>query len=179
MPDPDTRTQLLEAASQLLRREGALALTLERVAREAKLSKGGLLYHFPNKEALLRGVLHYHLEQFEQALEDQMQQHQITFAQAYVRLGSYDGSQGLALGFVAVIILHPPLLVELQQTWNAWNARASQTGERIALLATDGLWWASLLGLELPDSPEQHKILERLEGLALEGSGTIMNVEEL
>ncbi len=41
----------------VLARGGASAVTLESVAAEAGLSKGGLLYHFPTKEALYAGLL--------------------------------------------------------------------------------------------------------------------------
>lgn len=34
-------------------RDGIAALSLNAVAREAGVSKGGLLHHFPNKQALI------------------------------------------------------------------------------------------------------------------------------
>jgi len=40
-------------------------LTLDAVAREAGLSKGGLLYHFPSKNALIAGMTATLLEDFE------------------------------------------------------------------------------------------------------------------
>ena len=42
----DTRKRLLDAAAAVVRRDGAGALTLDAVAAEAGVSKGGLLYHF-------------------------------------------------------------------------------------------------------------------------------------
>ncbi|ESR26247.1 TetR/AcrR family transcriptional regulator [Lutibaculum baratangense] len=47
----------MEAAERVVAREGAAHLTLDAVAREAGLSKGGLLYNFPNKDALLRAMV--------------------------------------------------------------------------------------------------------------------------
>ena len=41
---------------------GATHLTLDAVAKSAGVSKGGLLYHFPTKEALLEGMLARHFE---------------------------------------------------------------------------------------------------------------------
>lgn len=52
-----TRERILEAMRTVLARGGASAVTLESVAAEAGLSKGGLLYHFKNKEALYAGLL--------------------------------------------------------------------------------------------------------------------------
>ena len=46
---------ILDAAQRVAGREGAGNLTLDKVACECGLSKGGLLYNFPNKEALLAG----------------------------------------------------------------------------------------------------------------------------
>lgn len=53
----DTRSSLLEAAQQIVLAEGAERLTLDAVAVRAGVSKGGVLYHFPSKDALLAGLL--------------------------------------------------------------------------------------------------------------------------
>ncbi len=56
-PPPEARTRILDAAEAIVRRAGVAALTLEATAREAGVSKGGLLYHYGSKEALLTGLL--------------------------------------------------------------------------------------------------------------------------
>jgi len=48
---------ILEAAADLVREKGALHLTLDSVAARAHISKGGLLYHFKTKEALLQSMV--------------------------------------------------------------------------------------------------------------------------
>lgn len=54
---PDARTRILDAAETLVHDKGVSGLTLEAAARLAGVSKGGLLYHFASKEALLDGAL--------------------------------------------------------------------------------------------------------------------------
>lgn len=54
---PDARTRILDAADALVRGSGVARLTLEAAARAAGVSKGGLLYHFASKEALLAGMM--------------------------------------------------------------------------------------------------------------------------
>jgi AcrR family transcriptional regulator len=54
---PDVRTRVLDAAEAIIRARGVHALTIEGAAREAKVSKGGLLYHFASKEALLAALM--------------------------------------------------------------------------------------------------------------------------
>ena len=65
-----TKTLIFEACSRILRREGLSSLTLDAVAVEAELSKGGLLYHFPNKVALIEGLFEYHNNIFEARLQE-------------------------------------------------------------------------------------------------------------
>lgn len=64
----DTRELIFQAASKILIDEGLSSLTLEQVAKEAGLSKGGLLYHFPNKVALIDAIFEYHNALFEARL---------------------------------------------------------------------------------------------------------------
>ena len=49
-----SREKILDAAAELVAEIGAGRLTLEAVAEKAGLSKGGLLYNFPTKDALLQ-----------------------------------------------------------------------------------------------------------------------------
>ncbi len=48
-----TRQSILQAAETVLLREGLDALTLDAIAAELGLTKQGLYYHYPSKEALL------------------------------------------------------------------------------------------------------------------------------
>jgi AcrR family transcriptional regulator len=54
---PDARTRILDAVERIVLARGVAGLTLEAAAREAGISKGGLLYHFASKEALLTGLI--------------------------------------------------------------------------------------------------------------------------
>ena len=56
-PRPSSREVILDAAETVVIESGARHMTLDAVAARAGVSKGGLLYHFPTKEALLRGML--------------------------------------------------------------------------------------------------------------------------
>jgi AcrR family transcriptional regulator len=54
---PIARDAVLDAFEAVLIEEGERAATLDAVARRAGVSKGGLLYHFPNKEAMIGSLL--------------------------------------------------------------------------------------------------------------------------
>src|SRR5436190_23026109 len=53
----NVRDRLLNAAEQVAIHDGVGSLTLEAVAREAGVSKGGLLYHFPSKSDLIIAIV--------------------------------------------------------------------------------------------------------------------------
>ncbi|MCP2331906.1 TetR/AcrR family transcriptional regulator [Actinoalloteichus caeruleus] len=57
LPMSAARDRILDALESLLIDKGVLAATLDAVASEAGVSKGGLLYHFGSKEALFTGML--------------------------------------------------------------------------------------------------------------------------
>ena len=52
-----TRDRILDAFEALLVGQGSRAATLDAVAEEAGVSKGGLLYHFPSRDDLVEGML--------------------------------------------------------------------------------------------------------------------------
>ncbi|MET9489168.1 TetR/AcrR family transcriptional regulator [Nocardia sp. NPDC006630] len=52
-----TRNRILDALESLLLDKGMSQVTLESVAAAAGVSKGGLLYHFKSKDALLAGLV--------------------------------------------------------------------------------------------------------------------------
>ncbi|MEV0697035.1 TetR/AcrR family transcriptional regulator [Saccharopolyspora sp. NPDC050389] len=56
MAATSTRDRILDALQRILIRQGTAAVTLESVAAEAGVSKGGLLYHFRSKHAMFQGL---------------------------------------------------------------------------------------------------------------------------
>ena len=51
-----TKDEICDAAIQITVRDGLLTMTLDAVAKEAGISKGGVMYPFPSKDDLVRGV---------------------------------------------------------------------------------------------------------------------------
>ncbi|QWT25092.1 TetR/AcrR family transcriptional regulator [Subtercola sp. PAMC28395] len=54
---PSARDRVLDAFETILINQGERAATLDAVAAEAGVSKGGLLYHFGSKDALVDGLI--------------------------------------------------------------------------------------------------------------------------
>ena len=65
-----TRAKILAAAAELVKEKGAAHISIEAIARRAGLSKGGLLYHFPKKDALLQALVELHMAEVDAMLAD-------------------------------------------------------------------------------------------------------------
>lgn len=169
-----TRESLLQAAGDVVLRLGADALTLDAVAKEAGVSKGGLLYHFPNKDALLMGMVAHLIAQFEQLLESQLVRESNldvpgAWLRAFIRAEDAFDCQNAALqsGLLAAVSKNSALLEPLHAASARWHQKARKCGvdplkAEIILLAADGLSWNQLLGLTCISEEERSQVIAEL-----------------
>lgn len=64
-----TYQRILTAADQIAIETGAATVSLDAVAARAGVSKGGLLYHFPNRSRLLQALVESYLHRVEAQLD--------------------------------------------------------------------------------------------------------------
>ena len=156
----ETRRRLLAAAERIVLRDGGASLTIEAVAKEAGVSKGGLLYHFPSKQALLSGMVeHMAIDRFERELEHRMDglpDAAGDWVRAYVEatFTPEDEERNLAMqsGLLAAVANDPSLLAPLRERYETFQHRAENDDidpaiATVVRLAADGLWFLELLGL--------------------------------
>lgn len=173
------RTLILDAAVQVVQREGITAVTFDSVAAQAELTKGGLLYHFRSREALLEAV-HEHLAQ---RWEAQLEQAAGTTAD---RAGTQKKSAAYAAVCASATRAELLLMVEAasdpvlsaygQDVQNRWvpspeSAELSQADleDFVLRLAADGLWVHESIGGHLLDPRLRRQVAEYLIA-ALSGS---------
>lgn len=170
-----THETLLHAATQVILEKGVEALTLDAVARQAGVSKGGLLYHFPNKNALVVGLVEQLIQDFEAALKAEFDQDDAPgtpgqWVRAYIRSTLRMSRQTLALvaRLTSLIVEMPP---ELLKAAEAYEQRCRQqldadgldpTQAMIIQLATDGLWFSEMFQLSVLDEARRTQVVERL-----------------
>ncbi|GAB6843583.1 AcrR family transcriptional regulator [Methylorubrum rhodinum] len=87
----DDRAQtILDAAGAVLRRGGGRALTIDAVAAQAGLSKGGVLHHYASKDALILALVARKLEELRAGI-----------SACEAEAGPQPGPAGLGLAMVA------------------------------------------------------------------------------
>lgn len=173
-----TRQTILQAAYQLVQREGGDRLTLDAVAHEAGLSKGGLLYHFPTKDALVGGMVAHLIDQFERDLELARGKETPgpgSWLRAYIRAScnSPDEEINGATALLAAVANNPSLLEPLRSRYDSWQMHTENDGvpparATIIRLALDGLWFAELLDLAPPGGSLREQLITELLALTHE-----------
>ncbi len=174
-----TRRQILHAAAHVIQTQGTEALTLEAVALAAGVSKGGLLYHFPGKSALIGGMIEHVLAAFDAALAEEEAREQGpqagSWLRAYLRATFTPAGQQLELtsGLLAAVAADPTLLAPLQARYAIWQHRAETDGldpakATVVRLALDGLWIADLLRFAPPHDQLREDVRNMLLALATE-----------
>ncbi|MBC7443147.1 MAG: TetR/AcrR family transcriptional regulator [Ramlibacter sp.] len=147
-----TRDRILDAFAQLLIDQGERATTLEAVATAAGLSKGGLLYHFGSKDALVEGLL----ARLDALVADDVEQIRAAPAGPVDYLIRTSMSEGTALdqAIGAAVCLaqgaHPLANRALASTRRQWlSAIEEAVGDpdvaETIMLISDGLYYESTL----------------------------------
>ncbi|MDA0979252.1 MAG: TetR/AcrR family transcriptional regulator [Proteobacteria bacterium] len=170
--DPrNTQDRILSAASQIVSRDGAGHLTLDAVAAESSLSKGGVLYHFPNKKALVQGMLTALMDQLEnrrdELAEDLTSSNDLLRGFVLAENEQIQADRGSTLAILAAAAEDPTLLAPARDRFSRWmhdmlEKSADPTSALILILAVEGLRFMDTLSLlELTDE-QRALLLERL-----------------
>lgn len=169
----ETREKLLDAATRVLLAEGAKALTLDAVAKEAGVSKGGLLYHFPAKRALVVGMVGRLVGRFDEALREAGDSPGAA-TRMYVEATISPGAEGaggeadkVTAALFAAALVDPEALVPLREVYSRWQERLMDDGidaveATFVRMAVDGWWMARLVGLAPPGAGLHEALRERL-----------------
>lgn len=169
---------MLRTASKVVAEGGYSALTLGAVGAATGVSKGGVLYHFPTKEALVAALLEQLLIGFDADLSAAHDADPIApgaWTRAYVAASAAppedDSAQLAAVALLAAVGYDPSLLGPLQDRYRSWVDRLDDDGlpgidAHVVRLAADGLWATDLFDLAPPDPALRARIHTRLVELA-------------
>ncbi|SIQ42112.1 transcriptional regulator, TetR family [Rhizobium sp. RU35A] len=149
------RDRLLDLAEEIVRTEGAKALTIDALAKAAGISKGGVQYSFASKDQLVQALVERWTRQFDDMLEPDDQLTAPDRVHRYI--GSMRASQqamnakmaGLMIGYLQ----EPGNLEEARNWYRGVFARlggdaADLQAARVAFLAVEGLFLMRIAGLD-------------------------------
>jgi AcrR family transcriptional regulator len=167
-----SRETILDAAEAVTVECGAVHMTLDAVAEKAGVSKGGLLYHFPSKEALLLALVKRFVDRFnekrlrmlEATAEGPMRE-----AEAFVR-GAFESgtdAERPRAAFLAAAANGIELLQPVKEYYEARFAEFAESDEAfplcaVAALAADGLWMLELMQLSPLSADQRERVKAKL-----------------
>lgn len=164
-----SREVILDAAETLVREQGVNRMTLDAVAAKAGLSNGGLLYNFPSKDALLRGMIERFVERVNIAGDGPPAARIVAnrLAVHNEKAGEHRNGQGM----LAAIAENPTLLDPIRAAQRSWWAeiKASEPNpERalIAWLAAEGLAFLDIFDTSPLSAEERDRVAQAIIALA-------------
>jgi AcrR family transcriptional regulator len=174
---PTARETVLDAFERLVADKGERAATLDAVASEAGVSKGGLLYHFASKGDLVDGLTS-RLALLANADRAQLMAAPEGLVRRFIRssmvVGTPFDSTYIAMTRLAQSGLYPAANESLSAVETGWRALIEESvGDpavaRIVLLVSDGLYYnAALFPLDTDRtrSDELDDVIDAIEQLA-------------
>ncbi|HLR68599.1 MAG TPA: TetR/AcrR family transcriptional regulator [Virgibacillus sp.] len=180
MSKNDTRSKILKAAAYIVQSDGILSLTLEAAAKQAGVSKGGLLYHFPSKDDLVAGMVQHPMQNYIDNIEknvdqDTLQHGRGRWTRSFIK-GTFEQSnpdKHMDAGLMAAATINRDLLKPVQDAYEQWQDHIDNDGldpinATILRLAVDGLWFSEIFELAPLEDDRRQRVLERLIQLTKE-----------
>ncbi|TKT83059.1 TetR/AcrR family transcriptional regulator [Aquamicrobium sp. LC103] len=169
------KRKILEAAEAIAREVGPGNLSLDAVAARAGVSKGGLLYHFPNKAKLVQSLVESFLREFEEALsarEEESDGAPNSVVDAYMELflQEHKRRQPPPASLLAALAEDQDFVTPVRRYQRAFLDRMKSNAENptmamIAYLSLHGIRSMELLNLEIIDEKEFAQVMEGLRKL--------------
>ncbi|SDH29103.1 transcriptional regulator, TetR family [Bradyrhizobium sp. Rc2d] len=168
-----SRNAALEAAIAIIARDGPGRLTLDAIARESGLSKGGVMHQFRTKEAVLKALLERQMARFEEFSNDYMAKVSATSANpnlatqlATVREAATSPNSA-ALALVAAMVENPNLMAlprerEMERIAAIREEAADPDLAMLRWAGAMGLLLSSLFGMSPLSNDEHQRLFARL-----------------
>lgn len=166
---------MLDAAVAVVLEKGPGRLSLDAVAERAGVSKGGVMYHFPTKDALLEALLDRviaHNRSCCEVIEAGLAESPGRALRAYVLNSTRpaDEDDRVSGALIAVLNASPALKTRVatyfEQRFRGLIDGASFEHAGLVHLATEGLWLMELFGVSPLTENERARVVDRLLELA-------------
>jgi AcrR family transcriptional regulator len=170
---PHARQAVIEAAEAIVKEIGAANLTYDELVRRSGITRGGITYHFPTKDALLQALVEHDLQRWNECLASKRRG---TSAEAELRAYVESGSEPdedisrLCAGMLSAAASAK----DLNAPWRAFFAKHQKVVARCAdpelaailSLAVDGLFWMETLGLSAIPASRRGAVVKRMLAMA-------------
>lgn len=181
------RQDILHSASYLVCSKGVSNVTLDAIAKETGISKGGLLYHFPSKDALFEAMVTDIMDRVTEGMMKRVSDDpnpRGKWCRAYIEevFAQFDELDQTNAGLLAAISTHPEMLRPFHEHYELWKDNMEHDGihpksAMMIRLTIDGLKFSALFGMPSLQESDKNTLLEALLFLT-SGDGEAYKDEE-
>lgn len=169
----ETKEKLFNATAKIINTDGVFSLTLEAVAKNAGISKGGLLYHFPSKDALIQGMNDYIITGCIQKIKDVANADPCErgkWIRAYITetFNQIENQYELNAAVLAVIATNPKIFITMKEQFEELqnlienDHTINPVVSMVIKLAMDGLYYNHLYGVMDLNKENRTKVINYL-----------------
>lgn len=175
---PRAKAKVLAAAREIVERDGAGALTFDELSRVSGVTRGGITYHFPTKDALLRGLLEHDMQQWKESealctptdLPCAQRSELVGFIRSYT--SDDDRRRRFVAGMLSAAVHQPDLLdgcrAQVLQRFADVQWDDAMLRAHLLRLAATGLFWDEVFQFQSMPAHARRRFTELLEQLASE-----------
>jgi AcrR family transcriptional regulator len=173
---PKARAKVLEAARAIVESKGAGHLTFEELSAVSGVTRGGITYHFPTKEALLKGLIEADIADWERTastLESGCGCSRTAAVMGQIRcnLDPLDaGHKRFVSGLMGAAMTDPSLLDPIREhqrrKFADWEWDEASLKRYLMLLAAEGVFWQDFFDLNPLPAAVRARIVALIERLA-------------
>ncbi len=168
-----TKAAIIAAALAIIARDGAGRLTLDAIARESGVSKGGLLHQFPTKRAVLAALLDQQADHYDSFAQAFREAHGADYAEPALaaQIAAYrevmKGANSITSAILAAVAEDPTFLSPLQereqQSLALIREQAADPEQALSrLYSAQGLALSTILGLCPLGADARERMFEHL-----------------
>jgi AcrR family transcriptional regulator len=173
---PKAKGRILAAARTIVETSGAGALTFDELSKVSGVTRGGITYHFPTKDALLKALLAHDMEQWARS-ESELAPCDVACPKLCELLGFIrshtsedDSRRRFVAGMLSAAVHQPELLDGCRQEVLAryqstvWTEAALR--QHVLRLAAIGLFWDEIFQFQSLPPAARAELVALLERLA-------------
>lgn len=171
-----TRDQILDAAERIVETEGARRLTINAVVEESGFSKGGVLYNFPSKAALIEGMIDRmvcSVEMDATAAAEHARSGDCKVISSILQsvMNKDKDKSRVGMGLMAAIAEQPELITPIRRLVERIKSQAADHTTDIdlayiLLLAADGMRFSKMMGMDVLTPEERARVEARMIQMA-------------